>query len=306
MAVGPAVLPIDRLLAIYNLLLVAVWGAVIARAPYAPWIFAAHAAALALPWLLRRAGDRFSTPGRVLREIYPLLWLLAFWTELDYLRWLLHGRAHDDLIVALDVAVFGTQPHAIWFSSMPDFWVSEGMNLLYFGYYPLIVLPPVIAGLLGRTAAFRDMIFRMLAAYLACYVIYIAYPVDGPHYLMVRPDGQHTQGIFYRLVYLVQAAGDSRGAAFPSSHVVGAVTIAYLGWRWFSPAVALLLSAEALGVVLSTVYTLNHYAIDSAAGVVWGLGLQLLFVPVLYRRLERGAAPASVPALPKLSPEGST
>ena len=44
-------------------------------------------------------------------------------------------------------------------------------------------------------------------------------------------------------------AGDSPGSAFPSSHVAGAVTIAYACSRWLPPRIATLLWLEAIGVL---------------------------------------------------------
>jgi hypothetical protein len=79
------------------------------------------------------------------------------------------------------------------------------------------------------------------------------------------------------------------------------VTIAFLGWRWFPRGVAALLTLEALGVVVSTVYTQNHYGIDSLAGIVWALAIQLGVVPALVYFL--GAARAGrLAASPDLSP----
>jgi len=40
---------------------------------------------------------------------------------------------------------------------------------------------------------------------------------------------------------------------------------------------------EAAGVVVATVYTQNHYAIDVLAGIVWAVLLQLTVVPALER-----------------------
>ncbi len=52
---------------------------------------------------------------------------------------------------------------------------------------------------------------------------------------------------------------------------------------WFKAPAAFALTAGALGVVLSTVYTQNHYAIDLLAGVVWALGLQIAVAPAIVR-----------------------
>ncbi len=297
-----AVLPVDRLLAGYNLVLVGVWLAVLPSAAYAPAIVAAHAAGLVLPGLLRRAP---ATPTRltvILRDLYPYLWLGAFWAELDLLRVLLHDFANDRPVMALEGALFGVQLSETWIEAMPYVWLSELMHALYSLYYALIFLPPLVVALTGRMDALRDMTLRLLATYLACYLVYIAFPVDGPHFLASRYEGALTGGFFYRLVGVLQDFGDSRGAAFPSSHVAGAVTIAYLGWRWFRPWVAVLLTAEALGVVVSTVYTQNHYAVDSLAGVVFALGIQIVAVPALLRVLGPRRKRRPVPVLPSFTP----
>lgn len=293
--------PVDRLVAAYNLLLAGVWIVLAGRAPHAPWIAAAHAATATLPCLFAAMPTRPSRAVRALREGYPLIFLAAFWPELDLLRPALALASADGAVATLDRRIFGVHIHALWMPRMPQLWISEAMHLMYYAYYPLIFLPPLVLALQGRRAAFRDMSFRLMVTYLACYLVYIVLPVDGPHFLMERHAGPHTEGFFYRLVQETQALGDSRGASFPSSHVAGATTIAYLAWRWLRPSVATLLTLEAAGVLLSTIYTQNHYAVDSLAGLVVGLTLQLAAVPAL----RRGLAPSRVrplPVLPEVGP----
>lgn len=289
----------DRLLAAYNVWLAVAWLGLLSRAAYAPWILAAHAAAAGLPWLWARANEPRSAAGRALRELYPLVWLGAFWSELHFLRVLRHVTAHDAPIAALDRALFGVHLHEIWMPAMPQVALSEAMHLLYFGYYPLIALPPLALAFCGRWGALRDTTLRLMVAYIGCYLVYIAFPVDGPHWGHNLYAGPHTEGLVYGWVRAAQDAGDSMGTAFPSSHVVGAVTIAVIGWRSFSHRVAILFTAEALGVALATVYTQNHYAIDSAAGIVFGLALQWAVVPALQRALGGARAPVRVPVLPR-------
>jgi membrane-associated phospholipid phosphatase len=301
MAVTRAVLPGDVLVAAYNLLLGAIWWANWRQAPHAPWIAAAHLTAAALPWLLARAPRRRWDAVAAVREIYPLLMLLAFWTELDLLRGVLGPHGFDEHIRSLDVAVFGVHLHAVWLPRMDALWISESMFFMYYAYYALIFLPPLILVLRGNRPALRDATLRLMAVYLTCFLVYVAFPVYGPHFLEPHHQGPHTAGLFFNLVAAAQAAGDSHGCAFPSSHVAGAVTIAFLGWRWFPRGVAALLTLEALGVVVSTVYTQNHYGIDSLAGIVWALAIQLGVVPALVYFL--GAARAGrLAASPDLSP----
>jgi membrane-associated phospholipid phosphatase len=299
----PGIRPLDRLLAAYNAALAGLWMVLIPRAPFALWVCVAHAAAATMPWLLKDSEAGLSAAGRWIREHYALLFLLAFWSELGFIRELLHASNHDGPISRLDLALFGLHLNAVWMPRMPSLWFSEPMHLAYWAYYLLIIVPPIALGMRGNARGANDMLFRLLVTYIACYVIYIAFPVDGPAHTMARYVGEPAHGFFYQLVHSSLRVGDSMGTAFPSSHVAGAVTIAYAGWRWFSRPVALLLLLEAVGVILSTVYVQNHFAIDSAVGLVLALGLQWRAVPALARWLETPAAgEAPVPVLARRTP----
>ena len=289
MALTRVVLPVDRLMAAYNLLLGAVWWANWRVAPHAPGIAVAHLAAAGLPWLIARAPRRPWAWLAACYELYPLLLLGPFWTELDLLRGVLGSRGFDAQIRSVDVALFGMHPHAEWLPRMDALWFSEPMYFVYYAYYATIVLPPVVLAVLGRRAALRDATCRLMATYLLCYVVYLAFPVYGPNILEPDHPGPHTTGFFYQLVAAAHAAGDAKGTAFPSSHVAGAVTIAFIAWRWLPRGLAVLLALEAAGVALSTVYTQNHYGTDALAGIVWALAIQVGIVPLL--RYLRSPAP---------------
>ncbi len=302
MVVTRRALPGDSLVAAYNLLLGATWWANWRQAPHAPWIAIAHLAAAALPWLIARAPRRRWDFMAALREIYPLVLLLAFWTELDLLRGVLAADGFDAKIQSLDLAVFGIHLHAVLLPRMDALWLSEPMYFMYYAYYALIFIPPLVLAVRGHRTALRDATLRLMATYLLCYLVYIAFPVYGPHFIAPHHQGPHTTGFFYHLVAAAQAAGDSHGCAFPSSHVAGAVTIALIAWRWFPRGVASLLTVEALGVVVSTVYTQNHYGIDSLAGIAWAFAIQLGLVPAVAYLLGPARARPTMPSLPDLTP----
>jgi len=279
--VSSDVRPVDRLIAAYNVLLAIVWGSVIGRADYAAPIALAHVVAVSLPWLLGRSGGR-SRFLATLHDVYPLLLMLAFWTELGFLR-PFHGPTHDAWVTALDLAVFRVHLNVVWMPAMPWLWFSELMHLSYYLYYLIIIGPPLALLLTARRGAMGDVVLRLMVTYLGCYTLYLMFPVDGPGHTMVHYQGAPTTGFFYHLVHEAGDFGDSMGTAFPSSHVAGALTAAWAGWRRFSRPVAILLALEAAGVVVATVYTQNHYAIDVLAGILWAVLLQLTVVPALER-----------------------
>jgi len=148
--------------------------------------------------------------------------------------------------------------------------------------------------------------FGLAVGYLACYAVYLVFPVDGPAHTMARYSGPLTDGFFYQLSMNAVHAGDSLGTAFPSSHVVGAVSMAILATRWFPRPVSLVFSLEATGVVLATVYTQNHFAIDAAVGVTAALILQLFVAPPLEVALARRRSVPPVPPLPVFTPTPDT
>ena len=297
-----AVRPVDRFIAGYNVLLAIVWGTLVGRADFAASIALAHVVGATLPFLLARSTGRLGSVTDTLGQIYPLLWMLAFWTELGFLR-PFHGPAHDGWVTALDLAVFRVHLNAVWMPRMPWLWLSETMHFSYFVYYALIFLPPLVLLIARRREALEDVTLRLLVTYLGCYTLYLLFPVDGPGHTMIHYQGAPNTGLFYHLVHQAGDFGDSVGTAFPSSHVAGAVTIAWAGWRWFSRPVRWLLTLEAVGVVVATVYTQNHYAIDVTTGLVWTVVLQALVVPALAGARAR-PAPASVSRLaPPIMPE---
>lgn len=299
---SPRIRPADLLVAAYNLVLVTVWSRLIGTASWVPWVLGAHLAGGLLPLVLARVDERrWSGAARVARELYPLVCLLAFWSELGRLQALAPGQAHDEAIAALDLALFGRHLNLVWMPAMPAPALSEAMHFFYFAYYPLIFLPPIAMCVTGRSDALRDMTFRLMVTYLGCYLLYLAFPVIGPAELLPQYDGALTNGFFYGLTHAARAAGDSLGTAFPSSHVAGATTVAVLAWRWFRTPVAVLVTLQAVGVFLATIYTQNHYPVDAMAGLVWALGLQLVVLPAVRAGCDRPRVPVlpvRAPALP--------
>ncbi len=273
-------LPVDGIVAGYNLLLALVWGALAPQVWFAPWLGVVHLAGASLFLVLRRR-PRLSRATTWIREYYPLLWLLGFWYELDYLLPLLHPVFFDAALERLDVALFGVSWGREWVLRVPSLWISEPMYLLYM-CFPLVAVPPLLFGLTGRRDALRDVSLGLTICYVACCVVYLLLPVAGPE-RAIPAGAPAVHGLFYRLMAAYTRLGDSLGTAFPSFHVAAAVVIACGAWRWWRPAVAAPVTAAALGLALSSVYTQHHYAVDAVAGALLALALEAV-TPALRRR----------------------
>ena len=264
--------PVDRVVAGYNLLLALVWAGVPAT-PLAPPLAAVHLAGAALPFLLRRAGPGVAPGVAALRDVYPLLWIPAFWAELDYLLPLLHPVYFDAAVQRLDRALFGVSWHVAWMDRVPSPWLSEPMHFLYMLFPLVLVGPPVAFAATGRRDALRDVAFRLPLTYACCCLVYLAFPAVGPVH-DAAAGAALSHGLFYRLVPVYWKVGNSLGTAFPSFHVAATVTMACVVARWLGRGAGRAAALFAVALGLSTVYTRHHYAVDAVAGALLALLLE--------------------------------
>jgi hypothetical protein len=217
----------------------------------------------------------------LLRETYPLLTICVVWSELGLRHPFIANTVHDQLVAQAELSLFGLHPHAVWIRAAASPLITELMRAIYVLYYPLLLGVPAAILLAGRSERTERMVLRMALGYLTCFAIYFLFPVDGPMdalpgtIVRAAPSGLGT------LIDGIRSAGDSLGTAFPSSHVVGCITLAWIAWesgliwlRW--PALV-----AAIGVPPATVYTQNHYALDAVLGVALGLLLHGWIAPAL-------------------------
>ncbi|HEX4633655.1 MAG TPA: phosphatase PAP2 family protein [Gemmatimonadales bacterium] len=278
---------VDWMVAAYNLVLIGRWAPLVPQYETARWLVAVHGIALGLPLLLARAPAPGQPWLRKVYDFYPLVWICVFWRELDVHGRFINNLPHDRALAWLDRAVFGLHLNVAWLHALPGRGFSEVMHLFYFSYYPLLCLVPVLLVFASRGALRREGVLRIAAAYLACFLFYALWPTTGPGFLHVTFPDTVSGGPIFRLNHLIQDSGDSLGTAFPSSHVAGAVTLTWILWRMGHRRLGMLGIAITLGVLGATIYTQNHFAVDSLAGLALAVGIQTLVVP---RLLPKGAA----------------
>lgn len=300
----PELHPVDTVIALYQAALVPVWLGLASKIPAAPWIALAHAVAALLPAALRRVRT-LPAAAQVALTLYPAVALAVFWAELGLVQALRSAPPLDPLVRRLDLALFGSHWHVAWMDAMPQAWMSELMHFGYFLYYLVLAIPPFAILLTRGRDVFRSATLAVMVTYLSCFLFYLAAPVHGPRALAGAEGAPVPGGLFHTLVERARESGDSLGTAFPSSHVAGVVTIAWVAWRWLPRGWAVVLSVAAAMVTLSTIYTRNHYAVDALAGILWAVPLQAWLVP----RLERRAAarPRAAPLAgepPRRAPSG--
>lgn len=269
----------------YNVILAGVWVLRAGQEPVTPLLVILHVGLAFLLLEMPRVGSETRLSLRILGRLYPyLMWTLA-WSEIGWLYNLTLPVVHDGSIKAADLAILGFHLNDEMSGFLSWTWLRNIMGFSYLSYYLLILGPPVALALRRREKELEYHTFGLLSTYLACFVIYLVLPVLGPRDLAHAAGGtvSGVGGLFGPVINAFFEAGDSLGTAFPSSHCAGSVAAALLVRRHFSRTVGWVASIWAGFIVVSTVYTNNHYAIDAVAGVAVAVMVQKLVSPYMSR-----------------------
>lgn len=262
--------PVDLLLAGY---LAVVSVVAIVRAPGLPncwWLLVAHAFFAVLLYLLTRPD--LGPFGRSVRELYPLLLLVALYSELDVLNGPGGATVHDAVVQGWELSLFGAQVSAEWWRAMPSRFWSAVLHAAYLSYYLIVVAPAFYFVWRRNLPALRHFILVVMTTFVLCYLVFIFYPVAGPYYLFPRPDAWFLDNLFARAVYDTLATGSSYGAAFPSSHVAAAIAATLSAARG-SRTLCWTLAVPTALLSVAVVYCQMHYGVDAIAGLLTGAGV---------------------------------
>lgn len=243
---------------------------------------------------LAAVDDRLPAPLRLLRRTYPL-WLLAHsFLDICRLTGLLHPVYLDPEVREFERQLFfGVEPAWALRAAFPHPWVNELIHALYFSYFPIIAFSGLLLELRSRPHLYR-LQFRIAVTWIAASLIYLSFPVAGPHAL--RGDDYAQPTLFVGIMDAIYAGTHHSGGALPSSHVA----IAWTCWasvRSWSRRAAWIVVPFALGVTVSTVYCRYHYAIDVFAGILF-VAATVRLADRLYPVLDPAAlfAPGTAPA----------
>ncbi len=273
----------------YNVILAGVWVLRAGQESVTPLMVFLHVGLAFLFLELPRVGSETRLPLRILGRSYPfLMWTLA-WSEIGWLYNLTLPIVHDGSIKAADLVILGFHLNEEMSSFLSWTWLRNIMGLSYLSYYLLILGPPAALALRRRDRELEYHTFGLLTTYMVCFVIYLVLPVLGPRDLAHSAGGvaPGVGGLFGPVINAFFEAGDSLGTAFPSSHCAGSVAAALLVRRHFSGTTGLVASVWAGFIVVSTVYTNNHYAIDAVAGVAIAVLVQKLVSMYMSRPLGK-------------------
>jgi membrane-associated phospholipid phosphatase len=228
------------------------------------WLAVMHGVLLVVVvWGIRQRGDG----ARFVGDLLPLIAAPALYAEIPLLIAAVKTAFHDAAIQSIELALFGGQPAREFALAFPNLALSEVLHAGYLAYYPFIFIPPLLLYVRGNRRGYLETVAALTATYLVCWAIFVMAPVEGPRYEWgpaTAPDGP-----MRRLANAVLAAGSSRGAAFPSSHMAVMVAQAVMAFRW-QRRMGVVVSVTAALVGFGAVYGGFHYATDMIAGAFLG------------------------------------
>ncbi|MEN8005929.1 MAG: phosphatase PAP2 family protein [Candidatus Krumholzibacteriota bacterium] len=264
---------VELLFMAYNVMLAGIWVLRAAAEPLTPLMVVLHVGLAFLFMEMPRSGPGTGRSLKILKQAYPyLFWTLA-WSEIGWLYGLTLPVVHDRAVMAADLAVFGFHLNRVLPALLDWQWLRNVMGFSYLSYYLLILGPPLVLAVRKRGRELEQHTLGLMVTYLTCFAVYLVMPVLGPRDLAHAAGGiaPGVGGLFGPVINAFFEAGDSLGTAFPSSHCAGSVAAGLLVHRHFSRTTGLVCLTWAGFIVVSTVYTNNHYAIDAVAGVAVAL-----------------------------------
>jgi len=260
-----------KLFAAYSLVAGTAW---IVRGGLTTTALGAGATHLALAGVLLAAA-RYWEPGRHLIDAVAImltpwvLWLLA-WSEIGWLFEFAPPAYFDLAVARWDLTLFNVH----WNERLPQLWAGnvwrEFWTGIYLSYYLLILGPPLVLLLRRRHNRFVKHTTGLMLTYLGCFTIYVIMPVLGPRDMALAAgalSASDFSGFFPAIMDAFFRSGDSVGTAFPSSHCAGSTAAALFCYQSFTGRGRLICGLWALLIVISTVHTNNHYAIDALPGI---------------------------------------
>ncbi|MBL9002809.1 MAG: phosphatase PAP2 family protein [Myxococcales bacterium] len=218
-----------------------------------------------------------------LAEWGPFVALIALYVQVEPYTRLLHGRAVDAELAAIDTFLFGGVPSEMLAPYRHPF-LTELMALGYSCYLILMftVAPAYIPTMkdpdgtprMRYRQAFRATQLALVLELGLGFFLYILVPARGPRYFF--PDSAPLYGAFGYYDWAIsgwnamQVVTDD---AFPSLHTatgVISIVFSFRLRRLFRP-LPYLAVVPATVLILSTVYLRMHYVVDVVAGVANGL-----------------------------------
>lgn len=239
-----------------------------ANVRHATTLLPIHLGLMAMIFGLAVARERNIRVLSTISHWYPALLFLFFFEEIGLIVHAIHPGWFDDYLIRADYALFGAHP-TVWIGQFANYWLTEYMQLVYTSYFLLTIGLGAYLWLRGGARQeFAVFIASTCAAYYLCYVIFVLFPIESPHYTLRHlQEVELTGGPFTAFINLLEKHGRVHGGAFPSAHVAGSVVVLISAYR-FARRIGYLLAPLVLSICVATIYGRYHYAVDVFAGAL--------------------------------------
>lgn len=244
--------------------------------------YALMAAGVFIVMALVRREDRLPPVLRVLVNFYPAAFVPILYESLGPLIVAARPIARDDLLIAADRRLFGTDP-TVWLQQFLRPGLTDFLFVAYLTYYFIAI---ALGAILWRRSpsTTRRFIFTLTLAYVVSYAGYFALPALGPRVALAS---QHTAPLetttlSRTISSTLDELENTKFDVFPSGHTMIAVVVVIVAFQRARDAFWWLLPV-AVCLVVSTVYCRYHYVMD----VITGAALAAVTVPLgdgLYNR----------------------
>ncbi len=220
---------------------------------------------LAVMIVLARREERLPGALRVALDFYPTAFIPFIFESLGPLIPAARGPARDDLLIAADRALFGTDV-TVWLERfVHPFW-NDFFFVAYTSYY---VLPLLLGGLLWdrHPPSARRYIFTLSVCFYLSYAGYFTIPALGPRSAQAEEYSVslETTAVSAAIARAIREVEHTKLDAFPSGHTMIAVAILLLAYRRMRRVFRVTLPIVA-ALLVSTVYCRYHYVVDVLAG----------------------------------------
>jgi len=255
-----------------------------ARVPAAGGVIAAHAAALALYLMLKRAAARWPA-WRIPYVLSPMVLVFAIFSAMGWIIPHLRAETMDASLARWDLRLFGSDPTR-WFDSMTPA-VATLLQVSYTSYYFLFVALAAVLIWRRQLRTLLSVSGTVVGCLLTTYAGYYLVPALGPRAYTAYEEPLPLTGVARGIHDALDALEKIKLDAFPSGHTALSVLCLLLLFR-LRARVAWVMAPFVMGLIVSTVALRYHYAVDVLAGLLCAL----LWYPFGYRLVRYLDPPA--------------
>ena len=183
-----------------------------------------------LAWLSRRE-EGLPPAARAVLNFYPIAFVPILYESLGPLIPAVNPSVRDDLLIAADRALFGTDP-TVWLERFVRPGLTDFLFIAYLTYYFIAIAIGIVVWLRDRPAA-RRFIFTLTVSYFVSYAGYFAVPALGPRVALASRQtvALETTSVSRTIAATLDELEHTKFDVFPSGHTMIAVVALIVAWK---------------------------------------------------------------------------